>query len=254
MLQESMFTTLIIEDEEKQQQLLTDLLQESFPQYQLAGVCSCLEDGIEKIYAHQPQLVFLDVEIPPHNCFDLLDRIGRINFEIIFTTSYEKYAIRAFRVSAVDYLLKPFGKEELEAALEKFEQRMIQKNSLQHFETLLHNMRTDAGGQVKIALPTLTGFNFVFVKDIIRCEADNAYTTFHFADKSRQVVTRSIKECEELLSEYDFFRVHNSHLINLKQLKEYLKGEGGYVKMMDGSAVEVSRLRKAAFLNKLHKI
>lgn len=249
-----MHSCIIVDDEKDQQQLLAGMLGENFPEYNIAGICSGVEEGLKEIQRHKPQLVFLDVLMPPKTGFDLLNGLKEINFETIFTTSYEEYAIKAFKVSAVDYLLKPFGTEELKNALVKFEERFVLKNSLQHIQTLLHNIHNNISEKTKIALPTMQGFIFVEVGNIIRCEADNVYTTFYFADKSKAVVSKAMSDCEELLGEFNFFRTHTSHLINMRCVKEYIKGDGGYVKMTDGSTADVSRRKKDEFLSLLLKL
>ncbi|MBL0050594.1 MAG: response regulator transcription factor [Bacteroidetes bacterium] len=192
--------------------------------------------------------------MPPKTGFDLVNYYKQIPFEVIFTTSYEKYAIDAFKVSAVDYLLKPFGVEQLKIALEKFELRHATKTSLAHIETLLHNINSNTSANARIALPTLTGYTFEDVKNIIRCEADNVYATFYMADKRQITISKTLKECEELLQQFNFIRVHQSHLINILYVKEYIKGEGGTVKMTDGSNIDVSRRKKDDFLRMLNKI
>ena len=249
-----MYTTLIVDDEIQQQEILTDMLGKNFPGYQIAGICSGVDEGLQKIQQLKPQLVFLDVVMPPKNGFDLLEELKEINFEIIFTTSHEQFAIRAFKVSAVDYLLKPFGEIELSMAVEKFEQRVAQKSSVQHIQTLLHNINSRTVDKIKIALPTVQGYLFAEVGNIIRCESDNTYTIFYFADRGRILVSKSMKDCEELLEQYGFFRTHTSHLVNMRFVKEYIKGDGGYVKMADGSTVDVSRQRKNDFIQSFQKL
>ncbi len=249
-----MYTAFIVDDEKHQQETLVDLLTENFPQYSVAAVCSSVPEAVEKIKSLKPQLVFLDVVMPPHTGFDLLTQLEERNFEVIFTTSHEQYAIHAFKVSAVDYLLKPFGKNELGDALKKFEGKISDKKSSRHMEVLLQNLNSTALDHTKIALPTLSGFVFVQVKDIVRCKADNTYTTFFISDKRQFVVSKSMKECEELLRDFNFFRTHVSHLINMNQISEYLKGDGGTVKMTDGASVDVSRHKKDEFLKQLRKI
>ncbi len=197
----------------------------------------------------KPDLLFSDVMLPPHTSFDLLQTLEHIPFEIIFTTSFEEFAIKAFRLAAVDYLLKPVTRHDIDEALDKFRQRKQISDSTQHIKHLLANLQRPA--QARIALPTFTGFLFVLVKDIVRCESDNTYTTFFTLDKQKIIVSRTLKECEQMLGDYRFFRVHNSHLVNLDYIIEYIKGEGGVVKMMDGSHVDVSRRRKDEFLRLL---
>ncbi len=249
-----MYTALIVDDEPAQQQLLSNMLSQSFPEYKLKAVCDSVDTGIASINALKPELVFLDVVMPPKTGFDLLSHYKHIPFEIIFTTSFEQYAIHAFKVSAVDYLLKPFGQEELAVALQKFEHRVIAKQSMQHFETLLHNIHNNTSDKARIALPTLTGFVFVQAVDILRCESDNVYTTIFMADKTQHLVSKTMKDCEELLLNFNFFRIHQSHLINMRHIKEYIKGDGGMVKMIDGSALDVSRRKRDEFLRVMNKI
>ncbi len=249
-----MYSVAIVDDEKHQQEHLTELLQKHFPLYRIATICSSVDEGIEKIKSLQPQLVFLDVIMPPYTGFDLLNRLPERNFDVIFTTSYENFALQAFKVSAVDYLLKPFGKDLLQDALAKFEEKFSSKQSRQHLEVLLHNINQPVSANTKIALPTLTGFVFVEVKDIVRCRADNTYTTVSLTDKRQLVISRSIKECETMLGDFNFFRSHVSHLINMNHITEYLKGDGGTVKMSDGASVDISRLRKEEFLKRLNKL
>ncbi len=249
-----MHTAIIVDDELAQQEILSNMLQKNFRNYDVKAICNSVDKGIEKINDIKPDLVFLDVVMPPKTGFDLMNYYKQIPFEVIFTTSYEKYAIDAFKVSAIDYLLKPFGVEQLKIALEKFELRHATKTSLAHIETLLHNINSNTSASARIALPTLSGYTFEDVKNIIRCEADNVYATFYMADKRQITISKTLKECEELLQQFNFIRVHQSHLINIAYVKEYLKGEGGTVKMTDGSNIDVSRRKKDDFLRMLNKI
>lgn len=196
----------------------------------------------------------MDVMLPPYTSFDLLNELKTIPFEIIFTTSFEEFAVKAFRLCAVDYLVKPVVKEELVAAVEKFKQRKSARETTTHIQTLLENIQATTSEHTKIALPTLTGYLFVKVNDIVRCESDNTYTTFFMTDKRKIVVSKTLKECEHMLTDYRFYRVHNSHLINLRYMTEYIKGEGGIVKMTDGSQIDVSRRRKDEFMQVLKKV
>lgn len=248
-----MYPAIIIDDEKDQCDHLVELIAKKFSQITLSAVCNSVDEGMNAIRSLRPQLVFLDVVMPPKTGFDLLKSFDKIDFEIIFTTSYGEYAIHAFKVSAVDYLLKPFGENELRAAIEKFEERIALKKSAMHLEALLQNIYCNTSEKIKIALPTMHGFVFVEVGNIIRCESDNVYTTFYFSDKSKIIVSKSISDCEELLHAYNFFRTHSSHLINMRFVKEYIKGDGGYVKMTDGSTADVSRRKKDDFISSLRK-
>lgn len=249
-----MHTAIIVDDEIAQQEILSNMLQKNFRNYDVRAICNSVDTGIEKINDIKPDLVFLDVVMPPKTGFDLMNYYKQIPFEVIFTTSFEKYAIDAFKVSAVDYLLKPFGVEQLKIALDKFEVRQSTKNSLAHIETLLNNINSNTAANARIALPTLTGYIFEDIKNIIRCEADNVYATFYMADKRTITVSKTLKDCEDLLQQFNFIRVHQSHLINILYVKEYIKGEGGTIKMTDGSNIDVSRRKKDDFLRMLNKI
>jgi two-component system, LytTR family, response regulator len=249
-----MISTLIVDDELHHQELLGNMVRKNFPQLELKHICSSVEEGIDKITLHKPQLVFLDVMLHSKTGFDLLEAIPNIDFDVIFTTSYEQYALQALKVSAVDFLLKPFGLPELKTAIEKFEARHEIKRSFQHIQNLLHNLKNNTSDKIKIALPTTKGFIFVQVIDIVRCESDNVYSTFYFLDKTKMIVSKPLKECEQLLTQHNFFRAHASHLINMRHLKEYIKGEGGTIKMIDGSNINLSRMRKDDFLKCLNKL
>jgi two-component system LytT family response regulator len=193
----------------------------------------------------------MDVLLPPSTSFELLASLSEIPFEIIFTTSFEEYAVKAFRLSAIDYLIKPVAKRDLISSIDRFKKKKLSSDTPGQIRALLDNIQASKAEYVKIALPTFTGFIFVAVKDIVRCESDNTYTTFFTVDKRKIIVSKTLKECEKMLLDYRFYRVHNSHLINLEYVIEYVRGEGGMVKMSDGSQVDVSRRRKEDFLKRL---
>lgn len=226
---------------------------EGFKNYSVLKICSTIDEAIKQVKQLKPDLVFLDVVMPPKTGFDLITTLDKVDFEIIFTTSFEEYAVRAFKVSAVDYLLKPFGTNDLAVALEKFESKSNLSQSARHIQTLLHNISAGTANN-KVALPVLNGYTFVKVDTIIRCEADDMYTTFHINDGSKIIVSKNIKECENLLLEYGFFRCHLSHLINMNFIKQYIKGDGGQVKLTDNSIVDVSRRKKEEFLKLLKRL
>jgi two-component system, LytTR family, response regulator len=247
------YKVFIVEDDPHQQATLTTLLTENFPEFLLIGIASTLEEARTKLAHEKPDLAFFDVLVPPGTSFDLLATVDHSQFDIIFTTSFEEYAVKAFRLSAVDYLLKPVVKEQLVQALEKFKKRKSLNESQIHIKTLLDNLQRE-NTSTKIALPTLKGYVFVRISDVIRCESDNTYTTFFTNDKRSIIVSKTLKDCETMLQDYRFFRVHNSHLINLEYIAEYLKGEGGMIRMTDGSTIDVSRRRKDEFLQLLKKV
>lgn len=243
-----MYKIAIIEDEKHQQDSLVDLLNEYSVEFEIVGVASTITQARDLLKASKPDLAFMDVMLPPDTSFDLIASLPSIPFEIVFITSYEEYAIKAFRLSAIDYLLKPIMSQELEAAIQKFKQKRSTIESDLRIKILLDNLRASKGGASKIALPTLTGFKLLKVSDVVRCESDNTYTTFHTVDKKKIVVSRTLKDCEQMLEGFRFYRVHNCHLVNLDFVTEYVKGEGGVVKTADGSEIDVSRRRKDGFL------
>ncbi|MBS1681757.1 MAG: response regulator transcription factor [Bacteroidetes bacterium] len=245
------YNVIIVEDEKHQQESLTNLLGE-FSEFHLRGIASTVDEAKQLIETTKPDLAFLDVMLGSHKSFEILENKNNFHFEIIFTTAYEEHAVKAFRFSAIDYLLKPIVREELVVALDKFKRGKNAEERASQIQNMLTNFRLPHNNH-RIALPTLTGFMYVQVKDIVRCESDNTYTTFFTTDKRRMVVSKTLKEVEQMLTEtdYRFFRVHNSHLINLEYIAEYIKGEGGMVKMTDGSQIDVSRRRKDEFLHQL---
>lgn len=239
---------VIIEDEAKQLELLREQLDHSFPDLKVLAVADAVLTGVSAIRQYQPDLIFLDVMIKGGTAFELLEQLPDLDGEVIFTTSYEKYAVQAFRMSAVDYLLKPIDPEELKQAVNKARARLMQSNNLRHLELLMSNHRNRDTDQQKIALPTFKGYTFVQPDDIVRCESDNTYTTFFLKSQGEIVVSKTLKACEDMLTPFAFCRVHNRSLINLKHVTSYERGEGGIVTMVDGAAVPVSRRRKEQFL------
>ncbi|HKR05606.1 MAG TPA: LytTR family DNA-binding domain-containing protein [Bacteroidia bacterium] len=248
-----MYTALIIEDSLPDQTLLAKFLNKHFPEIRITGTCSAADEGLKKIKSLRPQLVFLDIEIPPFNGFELLRKLDKIDFEIIFITSHQEYAVRAFKLAAVDFIVKPLLLNDLKVAVKKFESKIISGALVKNMEALMHNSIGSSNGKIKIALPTLNGFEFVNVETIIRCEADGHYTTFYFADRNKILIAKNLKEYEDMLARHKFMRVHDSHLINLNHVAKYQKGDGGIVFMSDQSAVQVSRRHKEGFLSRLNK-
>lgn len=240
---------LIVEDDAHAQENLIRLIRD-FPDLDLVGVAATIEAADQLCKNLKPDLVFCDVMLPPATSFDWLMNREKIPFELIFVTSYEEFAVKAFRLAAVDYLIKPIGEAEFSLALERFHAR--KGKNVDQIHSLLKNL-TLPRENAKIALPTLNGYLFVQIKDILHCESDNTYTTFYTTDKRKILVSRTLKDIEQMLEEYRFFRVHNSHLINLDYVSEYFKGEGGQVKLTDGTVVDVSRRRKEEFLGMLRK-
>jgi two-component system LytT family response regulator len=217
------------------------------------GKADGVETGIHTIQTAKPDLVLLDIEMTQGNAFDLLNQLQPINFQIIFVTAFDNYAIRAFKYSAIDYLLKPVDIDDLCAAVERVIQKIQGKSFLDQMQVLLHNVETFHLSQQKMAVPTLTGLIFIAIRDITRFEAKGSYTTIYLNNGEQIMATRNIKEYEDLLPAVIFCRVHNSHIINLHKIQKYHKGRGGYVIMEDGSSIEVASRRREEFLRRLLK-
>ena len=245
-----MINAIIIDDERHSCDALNMLLDKCCPQVQVAAICHSANEGIKKITEVNPELLFLDIEMPYMNGFQMLEQLSTINFEIIFTTSYDQYAITAFKFSALDYLLKPVDREELEKAIQKVSKKINPPVS-QQLEILLQKINQPTLAVQRIALPTMQGLEFVLVELIISCSSSNNYTEFLLSDKKRLLVSRTLKEVEDMLADHSFLRVHNSHVVNLNAITRYVKGEGGYLVMTDGSMVDVSRSRKELLMQKL---
>ena len=249
-----MIKCLIIDDEQHCIDSLSGLIQKKFSHVlQVAAAVQSVAEGLRALREHQPQLVFLDVHIGEETGFDFLRQLPHRNLDIIFTTAYEKYAVQAFRFSATDYLLKPVDEDELATAVEKVKNTRTPAEMNRKFETLLENI--DQLKQYtppkKIIVPTVNGFELIPVIDILRCQSDINYTTIYMKDRQKLVVAKTLKEFEEMLEDYNFFRIHNSHLVNLAYIKSYNKGKGGSVIMTDNTEIEVSTRRKEDFLKKL---
>lgn len=245
-----MITALVIDDEPYSCEALVELLTKYCPGVQVAKICHSGADALIAIKEHSPQLLFLDIEMPRMNGFELLEKVMEINFDIIFTTSYDQYAIKAIRMSALDYILKPIAREELETAVQKVIRRLARPQT-QQIEMLLQKLNNPAKPMLKIALPTMEGLQLVHIDTVICCTSDSNYTTVRLKGREKIIVSRSLKEVEELLTEYAFQRVHHSSLVNLNEINKYIKGEGGYLVMSDGSHIDVSRSRKEMLLRKL---
>ena len=237
---------IIIDDEKHCIKTLTNLLETNFREVNILAGCLDSTKAFDLIQLHKPDFIFLDIEMPLLNGFDLLAKFDLLFFEVIFTTAYDSYAIKAIKYSALDYLLKPIAREDLAAAIEKIKSRQssISKAQLQMASAVHKRQLPDT-----IALPTTDGLTFANVNEIIYCMADGGYTRMFMVDKNEVLLSKTLGDVDELLNEYSFFRIHHSTLINLKQVKKYIRGERGDVIMSNGQTLQVARTRKTDFLN-----
>ncbi|MEL7004290.1 MAG: LytTR family DNA-binding domain-containing protein [Bacteroidota bacterium] len=245
-----MLNAVIIDDEQHCQDRIVKLLKGYPNVLQLVGTFDNVEAAYDGILRLRPDVIFLDVHLNDKTGFDLLRSFEEISFEIIFTTAYDKYAINAFKFSAVDYLLKPISTEEFGRVIGKLEEKVSLKSLEAKMATLFHNLEPTGSQPKRIAIPTVDGFTYVQIKDIVRCNADVNYTHLFTKEGEKFTVARTLKTFEELLTPHNFLRIHNSHLINLSYVSKYTKGKGGYITMKDGTEVEVSVRKKEIFLKK----
>ena len=241
---------IIVDDEAYAGQALKTLVKKHCPDVNIVAICQDSREAVTLVEDLKPQLVFLDIEMPHMNGFDFLDQCKRASFDVIFTTSYDQYAIKAIKFSALDYLLKPVDATELKDAIQKFRERKAPV-SQQQFEILLAKLQQPAASSARIALPTMEGLQIIPVANIIFCSSSSNYTILTLKERQKLTVSKTLKEIEEMLEEYRFLRIHHSYLVNLDEIKKYFRGEGGTVLMSDGSTVDVSRAKKETLLKKL---
>lgn len=235
------YKTIIVDDEIAQQELLCDELSKHFPQIEVCAVCPNADSAMIAVATHQPQLVFLDVEMPGRSGIEFLQQFeNNIPFEVIFATSHAGYAVNAFEIAAVHYLLKPFGREQLEQALLRFENRLKSSERSYYMQNLLYNLAPENKDKTKISAYTTTGAIFPELQDVIYCESNGKFTIWHLTDKSQHIVLRAMKECETILIPNDFVRIHKSYLVNRRHVKRYVK-KYNHLEMSNGKTLELSR-------------
>lgn len=249
-----MIKAIIIDDEEKSRVTLHNLITMYCPTVEVIEKCDSVNAALIAIEKQMPDLVFLDIEMPFHNGFTLLEKIKNPSFAVIFTTAYNHYAIKAIKYSALDYLLKPIDSEELMAAVSRVGSNKIKNQTTEpNYELLLANLKVKST-HAKIAIPTFDGYQMINANDIVKCTAEDSYTHIVLTNNTKLMVSKLLKDYEDLLADFNFFRVHNSCLINLAHVVKYIKGDGGQVIMVDGSCVEVSRRKKTELLAKLEMV
>jgi len=245
-----MIKALIVDDEPSAVNTLRLMLERYIPEITMLQSTNDPQEALPLIKSFQPDLLFLDIQMPVLNGFELLKRIPSLSFEIIFTTAHDQYAIQAIRFSALDYLLKPIDADELRAAFDKFMSRYNLKIGNQPlYQNLMHNISVADKKDFKLAVPTIDGTFFYFPEEIIRLEGESNYTRLFFSGKKPMLVSKTLKDYEELLAEHGFIRVHKSHLINKKHVVNYTND--GHLVLADQSKVEVSRRRKEEVMEAL---
>jgi two-component system LytT family response regulator len=248
-----MLKAVIIDDEPHAREKMQLLLERYCKDVEVLAQAKDADEGIIFIQQYQPDLVFLDIEMPRLTGFDMLKQVPNINFEIIFTTAHDHYAIKAIKFSALDYLLKPIDLDQLQEAVKKAAMRRGEKNSAAQYLTLKENLQKQHVPLDQLAVPAISGMIFIKVPDILYCEADSNYTKIFLINKKKIVSSRTLKEYEELLEDNGFIRIHHSHLVNKSHVVQYIKGEGGQVLMADGVSLNVSRRKKEDVVEKLKR-
>jgi len=239
---------VIVDDEPDARDALRLALERYCPEIEIIASSENPEDGLEQIKKQKPDLLFLDVDMPGMSGFDVLNQLTESNMNVIFVTAHDKYAIKAIRFSALDYLLKPVDAEDLQRAVKRaVEKRNHGENKIK-VKSFLDNVRSQQERLGKLSVPTMEGLLFLDIHEIVYCKADDNYTEIILNNKEKIVVSKTLKDVEEMLEGYSFFRIHQSYLINLKFMQRYVKGDGGYVVMKDGASLDVSRRKKEEFL------
>jgi len=248
-----MIRCVLVDDEADSLEVIAMLLKTYCPAVKIEAACNTAEKGIAAIEQYRPDVVFLDIEMPNMNGFDMLEKFDELFFDVVFITAYHQFAIKAFRYSALNYLLKPVDPDDLLETI-----RRIEKNKTfplkEQLELMMQSVRSPGNKtSSRIALTTSYGLLFVETKDIIYCESDNNYTNVVMTGGRKLLVSKTLKEVDETLSGADFYRIHNSYLINLGHIQKFVRGDGGYVVMDDNTTVSISRTKKQEFLELFSK-
>jgi two-component system LytT family response regulator len=244
---------IIIDDEKKGREVLKSLIENYCKQVEIIALASSANEGYELIGAHQPDVIFLDVEMPNGDGFSLLERFEEINFQIIFTTAFDDYAIKAIKFHALDYLLKPVDIDELRLAVANVEKILQSKQPLENrYSELILSRKMEHSG--KLALPIKDGIIYLSISEIVRVESDGAYSIFYTTCGKKYLSSKNLGEYEEILPALGFFRIHRSHMVNVKKVKKFIRGDGNFIEMEDGSQVEIARRKKDEFLQFMNEI
>lgn len=244
---------ILIDDEKNALEMLEWMIQKNCPEVEIVAMCDSPLEGLEKIKALKPDLIFLDIEMPQLNGFDLLDRLGKHDSDVIFTTAYNQFAIKAFKICALDYLLKPIDPDDLKGSVQKALTKKS-KVSSEQLEMLMSYIKPEKPKPRKVALTASDHLIFVETDKIIYCESDSNYTIFFLTTGEKVMVSKTLKDVEEILEGSDFFRIHASYLINMKHVSKFTRGDGGYVVMSNNQHITVSRKKKDEFFEMFSKI
>jgi len=246
-----MLKTVIIDDDYVSRMILRDMLEKFLDNIEILGEAGTVADGVKLIENTDPELVLLDISMPDGTGFDLLDKLKSINFKLIFITAYSEYAVKAFKYSAFDYIIKPLNVEDLTKAIKRIPHIMQVDNKVR-VKTLKDNLLSNEETTSKtVALPEINGFAIINAEDIVRCEGKRNYTRIIFKDSSEKIVSRTLLEFEHLLAPLGFVRIHRSHLVNFQNVVRYIKSAGGMVELKTGELLKVSPKHKENLLNKL---
>jgi two-component system, LytTR family, response regulator len=243
-----MLRAILVDDEESNISSLREKINRHCPQVEIVTTCDSAEKAIANINSLKPDIVFLDIEMPVMNGFLMLQQLEFKDFELIFTTAYDHYAIKAIRFSALDYLVKPIEIAELKIAVARAEEKRAGITSANQLELLLENLLIKKSNFQKIAVPTTDGLQFIKINDIIYLEANANYTHLYLKDAKKYIVCHTLKIFEDMLPADIFVRVHNSYIINKNFAEKYIRGEGGQVVLSNGSIIDISKRKKAEFL------
>lgn len=245
---------IVIDDETPSRNFLTKMLQQYFPEVSIVGDAATVEEGLEKIRECDPNIVFLDIQLKEKTGFDLLNNLSEIKFNLVFTTAFDQYAIKAFRFNAIDYLLKPIVISELIEAMNKAKQRITASQSAtrEQVDQLYKDIKNPQKIHEQISVPSADGFIIIPLREIIYCHASSNYTEFHLIDKKRLTSSYTLKHYDEILTSQSFFRAHRSYLINLAHVKMFRKADGGNIVMSNGDEIELAQTHKDEFLRLLN--
>lgn len=252
-----MIKVVIIDDEENSRESLKGKLDLFCPEVEIAAEASNVKDGIAAIVEHKPDAVFLDIQLAGESGFDILEQIRdnqEVDPEVIFITAHNEFAIKAIKFSALDYLLKPIDPEELVKSVRKVEEEKGLPKKASNLNVLVENIRQASDSPKKIVVPTSDGMHVIKLTDIVRLESSSNYTTFHLRNEKSLLASKTLKEFDNMLSGYNFQRIHKSHLVNMNYLKRYVQTDGGYLILEDGSKIPVANRKKEQLLQTLKNL